>query len=99
MLCDDARFRRSKYGYQLGKPLVYLGTAGRSPDLRFDWHEADIQANRFVLEYGLSPAPSLSEIFNPMAYKAGREMEVSMWNRSLSTSPQSQVPRLGGLCF
>lgn len=38
---------------QLSKPLVYVGITGLDPDLRLDRHKLGIQANRFVLEYGL----------------------------------------------
>ena len=67
-----------KADYQLGKPFVYVGMTGLDPDLRFDRHKAGIQANRFVLEYGLSLLPSLYEIYNPMPYEVAREMEVEL---------------------
>ena len=56
---NEARFRGANPDYQLGKPLVYVGMTGLDPDLRFDRHKAGIQANRFVLEYGLRLVPSL----------------------------------------
>jgi hypothetical protein len=51
---------------------------GLDPDLRFDRHKAGIQANRFVLEYGLRLLPHLYEVYNPMPYQAAREMEVEL---------------------
>ena len=75
---NEARFRRANPDYRLGRPFVYVGMTGLDPDLRFDRHKAGIQANRFVLEYGLRLVPSLYEIYNPMPYEAAREMEVEL---------------------
>ena len=66
---NEARFRGANPDYQLGKPFVYVGMTGLDPDLRFDRHKAGIQANRFVLEYGLRLVPLLYEIYNPMPYE------------------------------
>jgi hypothetical protein len=75
---NEARFRRANPYYQLGKPFVYVGMTGLDPDLRFDRHKAGVQANQFVLEYGLCMLPSLFEIYNPMPYAAACEMEVGL---------------------
>jgi hypothetical protein len=75
---NEARFRAANPDYRLGKPFVYVGMTGLDPDLRFDRHKAGIQANRFVLEYGLRLVPSLYEVYNPMPYEAAREMEVEL---------------------
>ena len=73
-----ASFRRANPDHRLGKPLVYVGMTGLDPDLRFDRHKAGIQANRFVLEYGLRLRPELYEVYNPMPYAAARDMEVEL---------------------
>ena len=75
---NSARFRRANPDYQLGKPFVYVGMTGLDPDLRFDRHKADIQANRFVRDYGLRLLPRLYDVYNPMPYEAAREMEVEL---------------------
>lgn len=75
---NEARFRRANPDYQLGKPFVYVGMTGLDPDLRLDRHKAGVQANQFVLEYGLRLLPSLYAIYNPMPYEAAREMEVEL---------------------
>ncbi len=56
--------------YDIGKPCVYVGMTGLSPDERFDKHKAGIRANRFVREYGLHLLPQIYECFNPMPYDA-----------------------------
>jgi hypothetical protein len=75
---NEARFRQANPGYRLGRPFVYVGMTGLDPDLRFDRHKAGIQANRYVLHYGLRLLPALYEVYNPMPYHAAREMEVEL---------------------
>jgi hypothetical protein len=75
---DEPRFRKANPGYQAGKPCVYVGMTGLSPDVRFDKHKAGVQANRFVLQYGLRLLPYLFEPYNPMRYDEAREMEVEV---------------------
>jgi len=72
------RFRRANPGYQLGKPFVYVGMTGLDPDLRFDKHKAGIQANVYVLRYGIRLLPGLYAMYNPMPYEGARDMEVEL---------------------
>ena len=71
-------FRKANPDHVLGKPFVYVGMTGLDPDLRFDKHKAGIQANRYVLEYGLRLLPPLYAVYNPMPYHAACEMEVEL---------------------
>ena len=73
-----ARFRRANPDYDVLKPCVYVGMTGISPDARFDKHKAGIQANRFVMRYGLRLMPELYEVYNPMPYDGARDMEVEL---------------------
>ena len=75
---NEARFRKANPDHKLGMPFVYVGMTGLDPDLRFDKHKAGIQANRFVLNYGLRLLPALYEVYNPMPYEAARDMEVEL---------------------
>lgn len=75
---NEPRFRRANPGYQLDKPLVYVGMTGLDPDTRFDRHKAGVQANRFVQMYGMRLLPHLYEIYNPMPYHGACEMEVEL---------------------
>ena len=75
---NEARFRKANPEHQLGKPLVYVGMTGLDPDLRFDRHKADIQANRYVRDFGLRLVPQLYDVYNPMPYRAACEMEVEL---------------------
>ncbi|MFL9874592.1 hypothetical protein [Paraburkholderia megapolitana] len=75
---NEARFRRANPEYRFDKPCVYVGMTGLDPDLRFDRHKADIQANRYVREYGVRLMPELYEVFNPLPYDGARDMEVEL---------------------
>ena len=75
---NEARFRRANPDDALGKPVADVGMTGLDPDLRFDRHKAGIQANRFVLEFGLRLVPSLYAVYKPMPYDAARDMEVEL---------------------
>ena len=74
----EQRFRKSNPDYVTGKPCVYVGMTGLSPDLRFDKHKAGIQSNRYVKKYGVRLLPSLYAVYNPMPYDAARDMEVEL---------------------
>ncbi|HSU75457.1 MAG TPA: hypothetical protein VLI89_00205, partial [Burkholderiales bacterium] len=56
---QHARFRKANPDYDAMKPCVYVGMTGLDPDLRFDKHKAGIQANRYVMLYGLRLIPEL----------------------------------------
>ena len=75
---NEPRFRKANPDYVLGKPFVYVGMTGLDPDVRFDKHKADLQANRFVRDYGLRLVPALYEAYNPMPYDGARDMEVEL---------------------
>ena len=75
---NEPAFRKANPDYALAKPCVYVGMTGLDPDLRFDRHKAGIQANRFVMHYGLRLMTELFEVYNPMPYEAAREMEVEL---------------------
>ena len=81
---QEPAFRRCNPGYVAGQPCVYVGMTGLDPDVRFDKHKAGIQANRFVLRYGLRLLPDLYKDFNPMRYEdaQAREVEVGIDLRS-----------------
>ena len=73
-----ARFRKANPDYDAMKPCVYVGMTGLDPDLRFDKHKAGIQANRYVVLYGLRLMPELYAAYNPMPYDGARDMEVEL---------------------
>ncbi len=74
----EARFKKANPDYITGKPCVYVGMTGLSPDLRFDKHKAGIQSNKYVFKFGLRLLPELYEIYNPMPYSGAADMEVEL---------------------
>ena len=75
---NEPRFMKSNPTYKLGKPCVYVGMTGLSPDERFDKHKAGIKSNKYVRLYGLRLLPKLYEVYNPMPYEGAKEMEVEL---------------------
>jgi predicted GIY-YIG superfamily endonuclease len=74
----EGKFKKCNPGYITGKPCVYVGMTGLDPDIRFDKHKAGIQANRYVMDYGLHLLPDLYEAFNPMTNDEARDKEVDV---------------------
>lgn len=75
---QSSRFRRANPDYDFGKPCVYVGMTGLSPEERFAKHKQGIRANRFVQRYGLRLLPKLYAYANPMPYEGARDMEVEL---------------------
>ena len=75
---NEPAYRKANPGHDILKPCLYVGMTGLDPDLRFDKHKAGIQANRYVLRYGLRLLPRLYEMYNPMPYDDARLMEVNL---------------------
>ncbi len=69
------KFRDENPNYVQGKPCVYVGVTGLSPDVRFDNHKAGYKACRFVKKYGLTLMTDLYEKYNPMPYGEACKME------------------------
>ena len=74
----EPKFRRCNPDYDPGKPCVYVGMTGQSPDVRFDKHKAGLKANKYVTKYGLRLLPDLYECYNPMPYEAALDMEIEL---------------------
>lgn len=61
-----------------GKPCVYVGMTGLSPDARLQEHRRGNHSARFVKKYGLRLLPELYKHFNPMPYELATVMEVEL---------------------
>ncbi len=72
---NSRKFRDENPDYIPGKPCVYVGATGLSPDVRFDNHKAGYKSCRFVKKYGLTLLTDLYEKYNPMKYDEACEME------------------------
>jgi hypothetical protein len=51
---EDRRYRAANPQYVSGKPCVYIGATGRTPEDRFEQHSAGYKSNRYVKRFGTS---------------------------------------------
>ena len=58
-----------------GKPCVYVGMTGLTPEERFANHKAGIKAAGVVKRYGIKLIPELFAHLNPMPFEAAAQME------------------------
>ena len=58
-----------------GKPCVYVGLTGLSPEERFANHQAGIKSSSLVRRFGIMLLPELYAHLNPMPYAAAAQME------------------------
>lgn len=75
------KFRDENPGHNLGKPCVYVGITGLSPDERFDNHKSGYKSCRFVKKFGLELIPDLYKHYNPMSYDEACVMEGKLAKR------------------
>lgn len=74
----EKKFLKANPDYVQGMQCLYVGMTGLDPDLRFDRHKAGIQANKYVLRFGLRLMPHLYAHLNPMPYGDAQYMEVDL---------------------
>lgn len=63
---------------QAGKPCVYVGMTGLTPEERFANHKAGIKAAGVVKRHGLRLLPELFAHLNPMPFEAAARMEMDL---------------------
>lgn len=61
-----------------GKPCVYVGMTGLSPEERFANHKAGVKDASLVNQFGIRLLPELYEHLNPMPYEAAAQMEIDL---------------------
>jgi len=72
------KFREINPNYKTGKPCVYVGMTGRTPDQRFRQHKANYKACSYVRDYGKYLRRRLYEKYNPMTYDEAVKREVEL---------------------
>ena len=70
-----AAVRAANPNRRRGKPCVYVGMSGLTPEERFANHKQGIKAASVVQRYGLRLLPALYAHLNPMPYEAAAQME------------------------
>lgn len=73
---EDRRFRGANPDYVAGRPCVYVGMTGCTPEERFAQHKKGYKAARIPRKYGVRLKPQLYQSHNPMTYKDACRMEV-----------------------
>jgi hypothetical protein len=58
-----------------GKPCVYVGMTGLTPEERFANHQRGIKDSWVVQRYGVRLLPALYAHLNPMPFEAAAQME------------------------
>jgi hypothetical protein len=69
------KFRDANPDYIDGKPCVYVGMTGLTPEERFENHKRGYKANRFVRKYGVYLMRQKFDRLNPMSWEKARHME------------------------
>jgi len=78
---QERKFREANPGYVAGKPCVYVGMTGRTPELRFAQHKAGYKAARIARRYGIRLKPGHYQSHNPMTRAEAEFMEVEKARR------------------
>ena len=71
----SAAVRAANPNRRRGKPCVYVGMTGLTPEERFTNHKQGIKAAAVVQRYGIRLMPELYAHLNPMPYEAAAQME------------------------
>ena len=72
---ERKKFRDANPDYVDGKPCVYVGMTGLSPEERFENHKSGHKANRFVRDFGLYLMRQKFNRLNPMTWEDACRME------------------------
>lgn len=72
----ERRFLEANPDYVPGKPCVYVGMTGRTPELRFAQHKSSYKSSRIARKYGIRLKPRQYERYNPMTREKAEFMEV-----------------------
>ncbi len=72
------RFRDANPRHRPGKPCVYVGRTGLSPESRFEKHKQGIKANSYVRRYGIRLLPAIYRRFRNMPRAEADRMEIRL---------------------
>lgn len=72
---ERKKFAERNPDYVAGKPCVYVGMTGLTPQQRFDNHKRGYKANRYVRDYGWELRPDLFPDGSPFTYREAQSVE------------------------
>lgn len=71
----SGRFRQANPEYVEGRPCVYVGMTGWTPERRFEAHLNGYKSSSYVTRYGCELMPRAYEHLNPMTYEEAVQEE------------------------
>ena len=74
----ERKFRARNPGYVEGKPCVYVGMTGLTPQQRFENHKAGVKAASVVRRYGLELAYEWFDEIPPMTWADAAQCEPTL---------------------
>jgi hypothetical protein len=77
----DARFLEENPQYVDGKPCLYVGMTGRTPDERLQQHLSGKRSSSRVRKHGRWLRRKMYERYNPMNHDEAAKMEVELANQ------------------
>jgi hypothetical protein len=75
------KFRDANPDYIDGKPCVYVGMTGLTPEERFENHKRGYKATRYVRDNGLYLMRQKFKRLNPMTWEEASRMEKKLTGR------------------
>ena len=78
---SNKKFREKNPNYKQGKPCVYVGMTGKSPEERFQQHLNGYKASKIAKKYGYRLKPRQFKSHNPMTYQEAQDMETEKARR------------------
>ena len=81
LVLQDKKFRNKNPKYVEGKPCVYVGMTGKTPDERFAQHKTGHKSNKYARKLGLYLSRRQFEHLNPMRYDICVRQEIALAER------------------
>lgn len=75
------KFRAANPDHLEGRPCVYVGMTGWTPERRFEAHLNGYKSSSYVTKYGRELMPRIYESLNPMTYDEAVEEEIRLAER------------------
>ena len=72
------KFRKANPNYVAGKPCLYVGMTGKTPDERFQQHKSGYRASKYVKRDGRHLRRRLYERHNPLTHDEAISLEVTL---------------------
>ena len=66
------------YVFDPGRPPLYVGMTGRTPEIRFGQHKAGYKSNRFARRFGIRLRQELVPFGSRLTYADAQDLEVAL---------------------